>query len=109
MKRFLFAAVLAAFATTPLQAQTVTPGKEAWWLRTTFTATHTEVRGIPVAQIKKGWCKATEFTLAMMPAQEMKQDGTDKLMKELGFGFAVEGNFDRTSAKLVALTGVYQA
>ena len=107
MKRILLAAVLAAFASIA-QAQTVAPGKEAWWLRTSFTPTHTEVRGIPVAQIQKGWCKATEFTHELMPKKEMEAEGSDRLMKEIGLTFAVTSNFDRSKTRQTALVGVYQ-
>ena len=55
MKRMLFAALVVALATAA-QAQpfaTVKPGKEAWWLRTSFNPMHTDVRGIPVAKIRR--------------------------------------------------------
>jgi hypothetical protein len=110
MKRILLSAAFLALATAA-QAQdfaTVKPGKDAWWLRTSFNPTSTDGRGIPVAQIRKGWCKATEYTLDLMPKKEMAADGTAKMMKEFGLSFSVEGNFDRTKVKQIALTGVYQ-
>lgn len=111
MKRIALAALF-AHLTIAAQAQqnfaTVKPGPEAWWLRTSFNPMHTEVRGIPVGQIRKGWCKATEYTLDLMPKKEMEQEGSDKIMKEVGLSFAVEGNFDRTKTTQVALVGVYQ-
>jgi len=81
---------------------------EAWWLRASFNPAGTEVRGIPVAQIKKNWCKATEFTRELMPKKEMAEEGSDKLMDEVGLSFSTEGNFDRSGTKQVALVGVYQ-
>ena len=65
MKRIAFAAIFAALATAATAQPnfaTMKPGKEAWWLRTSFNPMHTQVRGIPVGHIRKGWCKATEFT-----------------------------------------------
>lgn len=110
MTRILFAALVVALAATAHAQQpfaTVKPGAEAWWLRTSFNPMHMEVRGIPVAQIKKDWCKATEFTAELMP-QEMKEEGSDKIMKEVGLSFAVTGIFDRSKTKQTALVGVYQ-
>ena len=110
MKR-IAAAVLFACLATVAQAKdfaTTKPGKEAWWLRTSFNPMHTEVRGIPVAKIRKDWCKATEFTLDRIPKKLRDEDGTEKMMKQYGFTFAVEGRFDRSRTTQVALTGVYQ-
>lgn len=110
MKRLPLATLLAAFATAA-SAQgfaIVKPGKEAWWLRTSFTPAHTEVRGIPVAQIRKNWCKATEYTAERMPQKEMREEASDKIMKEAGLSFAVTGSFDRSKTKQTALVGVYQ-
>jgi|EndMetStandDraft_2_1072991.scaffolds.fasta_scaffold166516_2 hypothetical protein len=110
MKRLTLAAAFTLLATAT-QAQsfaTVKPGTEAWWLRTSFNPMHTEVRGIPVAQIRKGWCKATEYTLDLMPKKEMAEEGSDKMMQEVGLSFAVVGNFDRSKTKQIALVGVYQ-
>jgi len=110
MTRILFAAFIVAFATAA-QAQgfaTVKPGKDPWWLRTSFNPMHTEVRGIPVGKIRPDWCKATEFTRALMPKKEMEEEGSDKIMDEVGLSFAVTGNFDRSKTTQVALVGVYQ-
>jgi hypothetical protein len=87
---------------------TVKPGSEAWWLRTSFNPTHTEVRGIPVAKIRESWCKATEFTRELMPQKEMEAEQSGKLMDEVGLSFAVTGSFDRSKVKQVALVGAYQ-
>jgi len=71
---------------------------------------HTEVRGIPVQKIRPDWCKATEFTRELMPKKEMEEEGSDKIMDEVGLAFAVEGRFvrNRRGARQVALVGVYQ-
>jgi hypothetical protein len=110
MKRIV-AAVLLACLSTAAQAQefaTTKPGSDAWWLRTSFNPTHTEVRGIPVGKIRKDWCKATEFTLDRIPRKLLDEDDTEKTIKQHGFSFAVEGQFDRSRTTQVALTGVYQ-
>jgi hypothetical protein len=103
-------AILFAALATAAQAQsfaTVKPGPDPWWLRTCFNPLHGEVRDIPVAQIRKGWCQATEYTFDLMP-KEMLEEGSDKIMKEGGLSFAVTGNFDRSKTRQVALVGVYQ-
>ena len=111
MTRVLFAAILLVLASRALAQQpfaTVKPGKEAWWLRTSFNPMHTEVRGIPVAQIRPNWCKATEFTRELMPTKEMEEEGSDKLMHEVGLSFSVTGGFDGSRMKQAALVGVYR-
>lgn len=111
MTRIPLAAILAAFATAALAQQpfaTVKPGTDAWWLRTNFNPMHTEVRGIPVAKIRRTWCKATEFTRALMPKKEMDEDKSGQMMDEVGLAFSFTGNFDRSKTKQVALVGVYQ-
>jgi hypothetical protein len=110
MRRLLFIAVLtlsAGVVCAQPNFATVKPGRDAWWLRTSFNPSGTEVRGIPVARIRKGWCKATEYTFDLMP-KDMQADGSDAIMKEGGLSFAVTGNFDRTSTRQVALVGAYQ-
>jgi hypothetical protein len=110
MKRIALAAVFALMATAALaqSAATTQPGKEAWWLRTSFNPIHTEVRGIPVAKIRKGWCKATEYSFDYIPRKLLDEDDAEKTMKQYGFSFAVEGNFDRSKTKQIAVVGVYQ-
>ena len=109
MIRITLAILFAAFATVT-HAQgfyTLKSGQEAWWLRASFNPTSTEVRGIPVAQIQRNWCRATEFTPEnMKDLLAMEQAG--ETMKEARLSFAVSGNFDRTKTKQVALVGVYQ-
>jgi hypothetical protein len=110
MKRIALAAVLALIATAaPAQDfATTRPGKEAWWLRTSFTPLHTQVRGIPVAKIRKDWCKATEFTFDNIPRKLLDEDDTEKTMKQYGMSFSTAWNFDRSKTRQVALVGVYQ-
>lgn len=109
MKRIAVAILLAACATAA-QAQgfyTLKKGQEAWWLRASFNPMHTEVRGIPVKSIRANWCKATEYTAELL-RDLLAQEQAGQTMKEANLTFAVEGNFDRSKAKQVALTGVYQ-
>jgi hypothetical protein len=109
MKRIVLAILFAAFATAA-QAQgfyTLEKGQESWWLRASFTPMHTEVRGIPVKAIRPNWCKATEFTAENMK-DLLAQDQAGETMKEAGLSFAVEGHFDRSKTKQIALVGIYQ-
>lgn len=112
MKRIALAAVFAVLSTAaPAQQSFVTvrpePKTEAWWLRAEFHPMHSEVRGIPVAQIRRNWCKATEYTRELFPNELLVEDGKDSL-KEYGLAFSVTGNFDRSKTSQVALVGVYQ-
>lgn len=114
MKRSIPIAVLAALVALAAAAHaqqpfaTVAPGPDAWWLRTSFNPMHTEVRGIPVQKVRRNWCKATEFTRALMPKKEMEEEKSGQLMDEVGLAFSFAGNFDRSKTKQVALVGVYQ-
>jgi hypothetical protein len=110
MKRSVLAVIFAALATLAYAEQafvTVKPGAEAWWLRASFNPLHTEVRGIPVAQIRRNWCKASEYTRELIPNALLLEGGSDT-MKEAGLAFSLEGNFDSSKVKQVALVGVYQ-
>jgi hypothetical protein len=60
------------------------------------------VRGIPVARIRPGWCKANEFRKDLFPADEAKScEGSD-------LSFAVDGFFDGSKIRQTALVGVYE-
>lgn len=83
------------------------PKKEAWWLIADFHPFTTEVRGIPANQIRKNWCKATEFRKDLIPRDLLFEDGTDA-MEESKLSFAIEGQFDGTATRQVALVGVFQ-
>jgi len=80
--------------------------KIAWWVLADFHPFTTEVRGIPVSKIRKGWCKATEFRKDLLPREfAIDKSGKDALE---GYSFAVEGSFDGSAVKQVALVGVYE-
>ena len=109
MKRLVLAVLFAALATAA-QAQgfyTLKKGPEAWWLRASFNPMHTDIRGIPVKTIRSNWCKATEYTSALLK-DLLAQEQAGQTMKEGNLTFAVEGHFDRSKVKQVALVGVYQ-
>ena len=111
MKRLALAVCFAVLASVSQAEQafvTVKPKPmEAWWLSAEFHPRDTEVRGIPVAQIRRNWCKATEYTRALIP-KELLEEGGSAIMKETGLSFSVTGNFDRSKTRQVALVGVYQ-
>jgi len=103
-------AVLFALLATAAQAQgfyTLKKGQEAWWLRASFTPMHTDIRGIPVKTIRPNWCKATEYTGELLK-DLLAQEQAEQTMKDGKLAFAVEGHFDRSTVKQVALVGVYQ-
>src|SRR5579871_4322013 len=110
---------LAVLCGTFVLAMSPTPGQQsfvtikgdltstAWWVLAEFHPVTTEVRGIPAGQIRKGWCKATEFRKDLIP-RELLFDGQTDVMASAGLSFAVEGQFDHSAANQVALVGVYQ-
>lgn len=111
MKRLLLA-VMAALLASAAHAQnfvTVRPEPEsyAWWLRADFNALHTEVRGIPVKELRKNWCKATEFARELFPPGLLVENGTDVLAAS-NLAFSLEGSFDGSGVKQTALVGVYE-
>ncbi|MBR0685101.1 hypothetical protein JQ594_04185 [Bradyrhizobium manausense] len=81
--------------------------KEAWWVIADFHPFTTEVRGIPVNQIRKSWCKATEFRKDLIP-RELLFDGNTDAMAAVNMSFAIEGRFDGTATVQVALVGVFE-
>jgi hypothetical protein len=74
----------------------------AWWLHTKYHPFGTDVRGIPVAKIRPGWCKANEFRKELFPA-EYRED-----IEGSGSSFAIDGVFDGSRLKQTALAGVYE-
>ncbi|WP_271594604.1 hypothetical protein [Bradyrhizobium sp. CCBAU 65884] len=80
---------------------------EAWWVIAEFQPFTTEVRGIPANQIRKSWCKATEFRKDLIPKELMFENGTDA-MKGAGMSFTIEGRFDGGATKQIAVVGVFQ-
>jgi hypothetical protein len=112
MKRLAFVVFFALLVTTAQAEQAFVtvkpePKMEAWWLRAEFHPMDAQVRGIPVAQIRRNWCKATEYTRDLIPKELLEESGSDT-MKETGLSFSVTGNFDRSKTRQVALVGVYQ-
>jgi hypothetical protein len=83
------------------------PSSFAWWLRADFHALHNEVRGIPVANIRSDWCKATEFSRELFPPGLLVENGTD-LLAQAGLSFSLQGSFDGSGTKQTALVGVYE-
>jgi hypothetical protein len=79
----------------------------AWWVLADFQPFTTEVRGIPANQIRKDWCKATEFRKDLIPRELILENGSDG-MEQAKLSFAVEGHFDGSAATQAALVGVYQ-
>ena len=81
--------------------------KEVWWGIADFHPFTTEVRGIPANQIRKSWCKATEFRSDLIPKELLFESGADA-MKGAGMSFAIEGRFDGGATRQVAVVGVFQ-
>ena len=81
--------------------------KEAWWVIAEFNQFTTEVRGIPADQIRKSWCKATEFRKELIPKELLFENGAD-VMKGAGMSFAIEGRFDGATTRQIAVVGVFQ-
>ena len=79
----------------------------AWWVLADFHPSTTEVRGIPASRIDKSWCKATEFRKELIPRELLFEGGTDA-MAAADMSFAIEGPFDGTATRQVALVGVFQ-
>lgn len=108
----VLAALLAPICATGAAAQslvTVKPGPKAtaWWLRAEFHALDRDIRGIPVGEIGKGWCKASEFTREKFPPNTLVEGGVD-LLKPANLSFALEGSFDGSGTRQTALVGAYE-
>ncbi len=80
-----------------------TPEGYAWWLRTQYYPFGTDIRGIPAARIRSGWCKVNELRRDMFPAEQAADFNDDQLP------FAVDGFFDGSKTRQTALVGVYEA
>jgi len=79
----------------------------AWWVVAQFHPFTTVVRGIPANKIRKSWCKATELRKDLLPKEiVIDQNGGGDSMK--GYSFALEGNFDGSASKQIALVGVFE-
>jgi hypothetical protein len=79
----------------------------AWWVVADFHPFTTEVRGIPANQIRKSWCKATEFRRDLIPKEILLYGGVDEL-EESKLSFSLEGHFDGSASTQIALVGVYE-
>jgi len=103
---FVFTAA-AARAEQSFMTLDETSGGGAWWVVAEFRPFTTEVRGIPVNKIRKSWCKATELRKDLLPKEiVIDQNGGSDSME--GYSFALEGNFDGSATKQIALVGVYE-
>jgi len=79
----------------------------AWWVGAEFHPFTTEVRGIPASQIRRNWCKATEFRKDLIPREWLVDTkGVDQMLAA-GMSFAIEGHFDGSASKQVAVVGAY--
>ena len=103
----LISGAVVAHAEQPFMTVEGDTSSTAWWVLADFHPLTTEVRGIPVSQIRKGWCKATEFRKDLIPRQLLFEGGADA-MEASRQSFAIEGNFDGSPMKQVALVGVYE-
>ena len=86
----------------PFLTTSPTPEYDAWWLRTEYHPFAADIRGIPAAKIRAGWCKVNELRRDMFPDDLALYFGEDKSP------FAVDGFFDGSKTKQTALVGVYQ-
>jgi hypothetical protein len=109
MRRILLAWALVVFTTAAARAQSndfVTiapePSSYAWWLRAQFHPFETQVRGIPLRQLRSTWCKASEFRKDLFPP-ELVED-----IEQNEASFSIDGDFDGSKARQTALVGVYE-
>jgi len=87
----------------PFLTTSPTPDYYAWWLRTEYHPFGSDIRGIPVAKIRPGWCKVNELRRDMFPDDLAVYFGDNKSP------FAVDGFFDGSKTKHTALAGVYES
>jgi hypothetical protein len=86
----------------PFLTTSPTPDYYAWWLRTEYHPFGSDIRGIPAAKIRLGWCKVNELRRDMFPDDQALYFGDNKSP------FAADGFFDGSKIKHTALVGVYQ-
>lgn len=85
-----------------------TPASHAWWLRSTFNATGTEVRGIPARRLAPEWCNADAFnTHAFPPALRGGSDGLHAGLKATSGGFSLRGVYGQRTLDVVL--GAYRS
>jgi len=109
MKRILLAWLLLTALAVAAHAQSnsfVTvapePTSHAWWLRAEFHPFETQVRGIPVGQLRASWCKASEFRKELFPPELASNIATNRA------SFSVDRDFDGSHVEQTALIGVYE-
>jgi hypothetical protein len=78
------------------------PEYTAWWLRTEYHPFGTDIRGIPAATIRRGWCKVNELRRDMFPKEHAAYFGNEQSP------FSVDGFFDGSKTRHTALVGVYE-
>jgi hypothetical protein len=78
----------------------------AWWVTARFSPSATEVEGIPVRELRPNWKRASALLEADLPV-EARRPGEG--LREQGFAFSVNGDFDRQGHLEEALVGVYEA
>lgn len=83
------------------------PAHYAWWLRVTFTPTHTQIRGIPVKELNQSWRRASELKKEYLPKHLLYEGGSD-LMDQSGIAFSVAGDFNNDGSADEVLVGVYE-
>lgn len=103
----LISSAVVARAEQPFMTVEGDTSSTAWWVLAEFHPFTTEVCGIPVGQIRKGWCKATEFRKELIPREFLFAGGEDA-MEASQRSFAIEGQFDGSKTRQVALVGVYE-
>ena len=87
----------------PFVTTSPTPEYSAWWLRTEYHPFGPDIRGIPAAKIRRGWCKVNELRRGVFRPEDAKYFGDDQSP------FAVDGFFDGSKTRHTALVGVYEA
>jgi hypothetical protein len=109
MRRVILAWTLVMFTAAAATAQSndfVTiapePSSYAWWLRAQFHPFETQVRGIPLRQLRSIWCKASEFRKDLFPPELVDDIGQNEA------SFSINGDFDGSKVRQTALVGVYE-
>jgi hypothetical protein len=85
----------------PFLATSPIPEYHAWWLRTEYHPFGADIRGIPAAKIRAGWCQVNELRRDMFPEDLALYFGENKSP------FAVDGVFDGSKTRQTAMVGVY--
>ena len=86
------------------------PKINAWWLRSEFHPFGSMIRGTPVKEIRRDWCKANEFSVDLFPPEVRFGENFFPLheaLKQSGAAFSVSGKFDGAHVFDV-FVGVYE-